>query len=122
MKEKSVHQFNVEFISSFEGLMCVLNGRKQSHHYWALKYSGSVLIGNVRAIGWEGSSKVSGGGMDSLRRFGVKVSSPKAFLCAFSSCLECLLCWSSWMSRVLRVWELSFLLVGVGRTLGIESG
>lgn len=48
--------------------------------------------------------------MDSLRRSGVKVSSPKAFLCAFSSCLERL--WSSWMSRALRVWELSFLLVG----------
>lgn len=87
----------------------------------------------IRAVFWfrtselqgEDNQYISGGGMDSMRRFGLRVSSSQAFLCAFSRCLEYLSCWSSWMSRVPTVWELSILLVGGlagcwGQSLGRE--
>lgn len=34
VKEKSIYQFSIEFIVTFEGLMCFSNESNKSHHDW----------------------------------------------------------------------------------------
>jgi hypothetical protein len=48
-KEKSIHQFSLDFIFSFEGSVYLLNDTNQSHPYWAPGYLVSLLLWEVRA-------------------------------------------------------------------------
>lgn len=91
MKEKSIHQFNVKFIFTVLKACYVLKMTViKATTIRPPKYLGSILIQGVRAArGVGGGPSVSlWEWMDSLRRFGLRVSTPQAFLCGFSSCLE----------------------------------
>lgn len=82
---------------------------------------GAVFWFNVRVARGD-DHYISGGGLDSVRRFGVRVLSPQHSLCAFSSCPEYFLYRSSGVLGCQKCGSSVVYLLGVSRMLGTESG